>query len=38
MGLVGRGVHTPAGLENISTKRKDVGGEARLEERSFVGR
>jgi hypothetical protein len=31
-------VRTSAGFEGVGAKGKDVGGEAGLEERSFVGR
>jgi hypothetical protein len=31
-------IRTSAGFEGVGTKSKDVGGEAGLEERGFVGR
>ena len=36
--LLGTRVRTSAGFEGEGTKGKDVGGEAGLEERGFVGR
>jgi len=36
--LVGTRVRTSAGFEGEGTEGKDVGGEAGLEERGFVGR
>lgn len=38
MGGGGVRVRTSAGLEGVGTEGKDVGGEAGLEERGFVGR
>lgn len=34
----GTRVRTSAGFEGVGTEGKDVGGEAGLEERGFVGR
>ena len=35
---VGTRVRTSAGFKGVGTEGKDVGGEAGLEERGFVGR